>query len=391
MSELIQKHDNRATIRWKLLTGASAAALLASAYCSGEALAAGNDSDRPTVWIDLDGQWAQETGQGDAYIPDFVTKNLSSPALQGFNLKSLNPASSGVDMGGALTFQPENSDWVFSAAIRYGRANRTKTSRQITPGETYRSKVLYLTSGYAIRCCRYYTGHNQFHHAYADLESESHQKHMVLDFSAGKDVGLGLFGSGSSVVSAGLRFAQFSSRSRATLHMRPRRDYEKEPHYYFGYYFYYNTPLPSDRYGLTNESAREFRGVGPSISWNASAALAGNTQNGELTLDWGANAALLFGKQRASGSHHTSTIYVKSLFGYPTQFKSGSFDRKRNVVVPNLGGFAGLSFRYADAKIGLGYRGDFFFGAMDVGNDARKTGTTGFYGPFASISIGLGD
>ena len=34
---------------------------------------------------------------------------------------------------------------------------------------------------------------------------------------------------------------------------------------------------------------------------------------------------------------------------------------------------------------------DFFFGAMDGGIDARKSKNRGFYGPYASISVGLGD
>jgi hypothetical protein len=64
--------------------------------------------------------------------------------------------------------------------------------------------------------------------------------------------------------------------------------------------------------------------------------------------------------------------------------------RSRSVVVPNIGGFAGLSFIYDAAKLTLGYRADFFFGAMDTGIDARKTSDVGFHGPFTTISIGLG-
>jgi hypothetical protein len=58
--------------------------------------------------------------------------------------------------------------------------------------------------------------------------------------------------------------------------------------------------------------------------------------------------------------------------------------------VPNLGAFAGLSFRFAQAKVSVGYRGDFFFGAMDGGLDTRKSYNQEFYGPFATVSIGLG-
>jgi hypothetical protein len=64
--------------------------------------------------------------------------------------------------------------------------------------------------------------------------------------------------------------------------------------------------------------------------------------------------------------------------------------RSRTVTVPNLGGFAALSYRFTRAKLSMGYRADFFFGAMDRGIDARRSVTTGYHGPYATISIGLG-
>ena len=59
-------------------------------------------------------------------------------------------------------------------------------------------------------------------------------------------------------------------------------------------------------------------------------------------------------------------------------------------VVPNLGGFAGFSVKYPNAKVSFGYKADFFFGAMDGGNDVRRVEDIGFHGPYASASIGLG-
>ena len=50
MSELIVNTDNRATIRWKLLTGASAAAL--AAYLSSAGMARAEDAARPVVWLE---------------------------------------------------------------------------------------------------------------------------------------------------------------------------------------------------------------------------------------------------------------------------------------------------------------------------------------------------
>ncbi len=59
--------------------------------------------------------------------------------------------------------------------------------------------------------------------------------------------------------------------------------------------------------------------------------------------------------------------------------------------MPNVGGFVGLSYRYTDAKMSIGYRYDTFLNAMDIGIDATKKSNLTFNGPYASISIGLGD
>ena len=63
--------------------------------------------------------------------------------------------------------------------------------------------------------------------------------------------------------------------------------------------------------------------------------------------------------------------------------------RSRMVTIPNIGGFAGLSYRIQNAKVSAGYRADFFFGARDGGLDTRSTADVGFHGPYATISIGL--
>ena len=59
MSELIQKNDNRATIRWKLLTGASALAL--TAYVSSAAIAKAEDTG-PAANLDRTGRTVEPSG-----------------------------------------------------------------------------------------------------------------------------------------------------------------------------------------------------------------------------------------------------------------------------------------------------------------------------------------
>jgi hypothetical protein len=392
MSELTNPRS--ADLRWRLLTTVSALALLTSV--SEAQIAKADDGDHPVVWVELGGQLEKQAGQGDAFIPDFIPKNASLPGFKGVNFQSQTGNNYANGFEGKLSFEPENSDWVFSASALYGRANSTKILSHITPGHRLTIKSLYVHYSLTnydpnrLGCCKTISYTSQAHHAYANMKAQANYTHAVLDFMAGKDVGLGMFGhAGSSVLSAGVRFAQFTSRANVTIHGRPDREFVKHYVHYGPFTYSRYRALPTNRYSVIDDSERDFRGVGPAISWNASASLLGNPRNGELELDWGANAAVLFGKQLAQGEHHSSTIH-SGYYSRGQSYQSGSFNRRRTVTVPNLGGFAGLSFLYADAKVSFGYRGDFFFGAMDAGNDTKKTESVGFYGPFATISVGLG-
>ncbi len=132
-----------------------------------------------------------------------------------------------------------------------------------------------------------------------------------------------------------------------------------------------------------------FDGIGPSISWDAAVPIAGNMADG-LSLDWGINVALLFGKQKTRTAISTKTTFYGisgiSERGHTTQL----IKRNESVMVPNAGGFAGISWRLPNAKISIGYKADYFFNAIDSGIDAVTYQNRAFYGPYASISIGLG-
>ncbi|HVZ70064.1 MAG TPA: hypothetical protein VG891_11420, partial [Rhizomicrobium sp.] len=215
----------------------------------------------------------------------------------------------------------------------------------------------------------------------------------------GKDVGLGLFGKNStSVISAGVRFAQFISRSNIALKSDPDWHINSKYFSYVHTYISFGQSFHSNLASLRAE--RSFTGVGPSLSWKSSERLWEGSHDTEILLDWGVNGAILFGRQK-SHTHHQST--GKSFYHYgpmltgPVVLQTTArlpatpdHTRSRSVTVPNIGGFAGLSFKYDTAKISFGYRADFFFGAIDGGIDARKTYDRNFYGPYATVSIGLG-
>ncbi len=179
---------------------------------------------------------------------------------------------------------------------------------------------------------------------------------------------------GTSVLSGGVRVAQFSSGQTASITAFPSFQYQHS----------------HNRFEGQMQAKRGFEGIGPSIAWAASTPIAGGVRDGEITFDWGVNAALLFGRRRADIHHQTSQCFglYRNCVGVYTN--PGEFKRSHLATIPNLGGFAGISMRYSNAKISLGYRGDFLFGAMDGGIDTAKTENVGFYGPFASISIGIG-
>lgn len=374
MSELNNTREAGAGIRWQLLATVSALALMTSA--ADAARAAGDD--HPTVWIELGGQMETMQSTSDPFVAPFMTRSPTPAPYEGDALiENQHAPRHSFGFEGKFVLQPQESDWSFSAGLLYGRSNANRHFHHQSPAAVgiYPSGVRDL-----------------YFAAYADVKSITSESHMVLDFAAGKDVGLGMFGNhGSSNINAGIRFAQFTSRSNASINGRPEVNVVP-----YQYYCCIRQVASFSDYQMTAHSARSFHGLGPSLSWDASATVLGNSESGELVFDWGVNAAVLFGRQKAKTDHGTEATYrppvqLASYFNtqlYPLRPHADA--RSRSVVVPNIGGFAGVTVRKANAKLSLGYRADFFFGAVDAGIDARRTGDLSFHGPFARVSIGLG-
>lgn len=374
MSELMNAPVKQYHLRWHLLATVSTAVFFASLEFANGAHAA-TDDDRPTVWFELGGQLSQVNAFGDPFVPSF-TEQLRQ---DGFEAPTNLESALSQDFGGeaAVSIQPEHSNWTFSAQIQYGRANGQKAHHEQTLSG---ARTVHFGSN---------TGHVTPVHGtkkFLDALIGNKESHMIVDFQVGRDVGLGLFNrEATSVLSLGVRFAQFTSQQSMNLHADPD--------------FYFPSNVLATKYhhtyAVTFQAERSFRGIGPTLSWMSSVPLLDNTARPGFNLDYGVNAALLFGRQKARGQHHTSTGYYKTnvIFNRynSSQFqRGGSFDRSRSVVVPNLGAFVGGSFRFSNANIRLGYRADFFMNAMDTGIDARNSANVLFHGPYATISVGLG-
>jgi hypothetical protein len=380
MSELIDARPKGGDSRWQLMATASALALLTSVSMTGASAA--DDADRASVWVELGGQLERIDGGESVYAPEFVVKNDAAA----YNLVSPLSMRAAPRYGfageGKLTFAPQGTDFVFTAAARFGRTNGYKERHQQTTTQ------LLQTNGYAPdnpKYAKFYKPVTRFNHT----SQKTSESHLIVDFKAGKDVGLGMFGGrGESTVSLGVRFAQFASRSNTVIRSFPDPYYPRN--------WKYQTKPHHHSYYAHAQNERSFHGIGPSISWEGDAPLAGNRETGGVTFDWGVNGAVLFGRQKALGATQVSGRYfMGSPFALPPPptshyVHSKPFSRSRSKIVPNFGGFAGLSARYSHAKFSFGYRGDFFFGPMDGGLDTRDTRNRSFYGPFATISIGLG-
>jgi iron complex outermembrane recepter protein len=421
MSELIDTGANRAIIRRQLLATASALAL--TMYLASTDVAGAEDADRPTVWIELGGQLDSLNSPQQVFSPPFMASITQANLLSALNVQ--RPPTSALGIEGKILLQPNGSDWVFSASIRYGRSAAARDRHQQTANKTITVNP-FTYHGINLPGHYYYP---TLHAKFADGKASQSETHAVIDFQAGKDVGLGMFGSGgSSVLSAGVRIAQFTSKSNVGLHAEPDVRYPTTPidsKYELQQFQRYHVHFHD--YGATASAQRSFRGLGPSLAWNASVPVAGDSGSGEISIDWGLNGAVLFGRQRASGDHKTAvrsyydtvwnpgfqkgpklqpgyfrnnhsshTCYgavpnkSAGLWATACHTNAANFNRMRTVVVPNLVGVAGLSFRIEDFKVAVGYRADFFFGAMDGGIDTARKENQGFYGPFASVSVGLG-
>jgi hypothetical protein len=395
MSELLNTKKQRENFRRNLLTNVSMFALLGYLGVSSAAAA---DEGRPVLWLELGGQAEQLDSTQTIFAPLFFNH---TPAIDLTPMIAAQKTPSfSIGEEGKIIFEPEDTNWVFSAAIRYGKADGAKHIHQQT----------------ALPYVKRYLGGNIFpqpeDQIFGDGQTNSAESHFIVDFQAGKDVGLGLFGAhGNSVVSAGVRFAQFTSSSNISLHARPNYrsgavhsgkryypPYGTQPGEYFGY-----RTFDHFRHTYTGilRAKRNMHAFGPSVSWNASVPVAGNGSDMKLLVDWGVAGAVLFGRQHAHIHHQTTGHYYEKTgrpHKYPgvhrqyINYTHAPADRNssRTITIPNVGGFAGASLQFLSAKVSIGYRADFFWGAVDDGIDTRQSKNVGFYGPFATISVGIG-
>jgi hypothetical protein len=380
MNELCNTTGAAAKIRKTLLATASAVVL--AAYSEN---VQAFDAERPTVWIEGGSQFESIVGENDPFVPplDAYTRAIGFTSLTTLE-KALGRTYGGQ---GSISFQPKDSDWVFTASARYGRVQTTqrRIEKKNVVGPQMQKFVIPTENG----------GHGNLpftpsYEAYGIGYSKNSEAHAIVDFQVGKDIGIGLFGRGTdSIISSGIRYAQMNAQSKGHSYGVPDIYFEQfESDGFFGHKYQIRTHF--QRSFAFVERTDSLHALGPSLSMKNSTGLLGTVDSGQLALDWGVNAALLFGRQKAKVSHHSTIRHTGTGANIVDVYEPVTVSRSRMVTVPNIGGFAGFSYRFPNAKLSAGYRADFFFDARDGGLETRKATDVGFHGPFATLSIGLG-
>ncbi len=127
MSELTNSCDS-GMFRRQLLATASAVAL--TAYISVTSAAIAEDGERPTVWIELGGQLDRLSNAQQQFSPAFLPSFEQPGLASALNVQNAPANSFGEE--GTITLAPNDSDWVFSASVRYGRAAASQQRQHLT-------------------------------------------------------------------------------------------------------------------------------------------------------------------------------------------------------------------------------------------------------------------
>lgn len=323
MSELIaaRQHGN---YRHLLMSGASALAMLVAVTTQ----AAADDQNHFT--IELGGQYGIESGGASDWLQPAGGEG-GELFNSGGNIYRVRPSHS-WNLDGAVKFQPAGMDLIFKLGAQFGRTGAKHNDRATTFAPSYYGSTAY------------YTAH-----------ARHREEHVKVDFQVGKDFGLGMFGNngGTSIFSVGIRYAQYNTRTNI--------DFSTSTKYFVT--------------GGTGRISRRFVGVGPMISWEASAPLSDDG----FGLDWGAELAVLFGRQKTQGI----AVYNDS-FSY-------TLGHHRNTTVPEVGGFMGISWTCPDApaKVTFGYKVDALFNVLDSGLYNFRDSDRITHGPFLKVAVGV--
>ncbi|HEX5776334.1 MAG TPA: TonB-dependent receptor, partial [Caulobacteraceae bacterium] len=324
--------------------------------------------------VELGGGVSQFSSETETYAPDWID-TYTSPTF----VFPLEVQDRDLDWGDTrsmkLTYAPTGG-WRAAATYRYGKTNghhRDAPPDEVLPGRQ-------VGGGYF----SFYTRPQSIQGRSGVRDSE---EFAVADFLVGKDIGIGTWGEGGeSVISAGVRYAEFKS----TTHIEQ-----------FGVPYSRMAAAPGNAKYATQyfhelDSERRFEGVGPTLSWQASQPLLGSDETGRVALDWTVTGGVLFGER--------SMESVDDRLGRERNTPNNGFNqvitvlydeevprsRTEDATVPNLSLSLGLSYAIDRVKVSTGYTYDRFFDVIDGGFEEAKDYDRTIHGPYFRVSVGFG-
>ncbi len=277
--------------------------------------------------------WAQRFGPGG--FPDFHTERIAPDTSLGGTVGYRAPATQ--------VFHEAGHAWDIGVFARFGVSN-TETEGGVA------SPYFNIIGGY-------------YPTFYTAGKSRHQEEHLIVDFEARRDVGLGGDLPISTKFMAGFRFAYFNADTETK-------------------FVYLPTPVP---YTLRDNRESQFIGAGPRVGFDSNIPISGN-----LSIDLSGSAALLFGRRNTSNNTVGGNFFI-----------STSFVRESFKVVPTLEGSAAFRFQMpgTSASLSIGVRTDAWFDVYDQrtsfntftpANIGRRDADRISISPFARLTVPLG-
>jgi len=342
--------------------------------------------------VELGGQIQRHDAPNEPLAPNFVDQ--WSPVVN-----PLADQQDKLDWGDGrsvrVTYRP-SGDWRVALEARFGKTNESmpwSTRSEVgdtlcfgAPSDCVRNPLLIITK-----------------HNYSISDTYDREQHTIVDFTVGRDVGIG--GISESSVSGGVRYADLSSKTRAHLFGAADWNFQnastKYDYYYYGYHFKFPNPGGSynthHEYDQTITADRNFKGAGPVLSWDASQHLLGNGEAGVLGVDWSLGGGVLFGKRKTDihMGKVTDNYYAEQNFEgvfVPDTTITPAYDiiRSKSATIPTVNLSLGLSYNVDRFKLSTGYRWERYFNAIDGGFKEDKKEDRTIDGPYLKVSVGFG-
>jgi len=340
--------------------------------------------------IELEGQAQRQNAPYETLAPAFA--GAFSPALNPLAVQNRD-----LDWGDGrevrVTYRPASGPWSVSAGVRYGRTN-SDTARVHAEAAAGPAVCAFDPNGPLGYFCLPPYSAIVTPLDWSDSSAVNREEHSIAEFTVGRDLGLGLLA--KSTLHGGIRYAQFQSTSKVSMDGIPDWDLPEGFGKYQPGYGKYQYASTAHHYRANIAANREFKGAGPTLSWEASKTLIGNETAGHFDVDWSLTGGALFGKQETAiigteeagafqGKYSTAPEARPPLASTPVNIR-----RSKSVSVPMVDLSLGFSYEVGRISVGTGYRWERYFNVLDAGYVEHKPYDRTSDGPYFKIAVGFG-